>query len=311
MGGAKGLDVHALAEPTKLEALKKEYEAKKTGFKSDAKQGVLEKYGGIEHLEAPPRELIFSQTEDYVEYTRHGKIIKGEEDPKVRSRYEEDVHPGNHTSIFGSFYADGKWGYACCHQFVRNSYCTGAAGRLAGESMLTMPPPKQPLEDVAEGGRENGTSKEPESLPVAEAKKDNDSNSSSDSSDEEEARKERAKRERKKEEKQKKKREKKKRKKDKKSKKKKRKRKDSSSSSSSSSGSDSDDFEAKVKAAMKKQAEEEKKADEVLSMDERKRSYNSMGGMDANKQMTEAEMEAYYRKRQRTEDPMSAFLGKE
>ena len=37
--GAKGLDVHALAEPTKLEALKKEYEAKKTDFKSDAQQG--------------------------------------------------------------------------------------------------------------------------------------------------------------------------------------------------------------------------------------------------------------------------------
>ena len=44
-------------------------------------------------------------------------------------------------------------------------------------------------------------------------------------------------------------------------------------------------------------------------MDERKRTYNSMGGMDDNKQMTEAEMEAYYRKRQRTEDPMAAFLG--
>ena len=39
--GAKGLDVHALAEPTKLEALKKEYEAKKTDFKSDAKQGRI------------------------------------------------------------------------------------------------------------------------------------------------------------------------------------------------------------------------------------------------------------------------------
>ena len=51
---------------------------------SFSNQSVLEKYGGIEHLEAPPRELIFSQTEDYVEYTRHGKIIKGEEDPKVR-----------------------------------------------------------------------------------------------------------------------------------------------------------------------------------------------------------------------------------
>merc|ERR1712037_799759 len=75
--------------------------------------------------------------------------------------------------------------------------------------------------------------------------------------DEEAAKKDRAKRERKKEERQKKKREKKRRKKEKKSKKKKRKRKDSSSSSSSSSsGSDSEDFEAKVKAAMKKQTEE-------------------------------------------------------
>ena len=49
----------------------------------------------------------------------------------------------------------------------------------------------------------------------------------------------------------------------------------------------------------------------MLAMDERKRSYNAMGGMDDNKQMSEAEMEAYYRKRQRTEDPMSAFLGKD
>ena len=36
-----------------------------------------------------------------------------------------------------------------------------------------------------------------------------------------------------------------------------------------------------------------------------------MGGADDNKQMTEAEMEAYYRKRQRTDDPMAAFMGKE
>ena len=65
--------------------------------------------------------------------------------------------PGNHTSIYGSFYADGKWGFACCHQFVRNSYCTGAAGRQAGESMLTMPPPKQPVEDAADRGGEKET----------------------------------------------------------------------------------------------------------------------------------------------------------
>ena len=48
--GAKGLDVHALAEPTKLEALKKEYEAKKKDFKSDAKQSVLDKYVSLLRL---------------------------------------------------------------------------------------------------------------------------------------------------------------------------------------------------------------------------------------------------------------------
>lgn len=32
-----------------------------------------------------------AQTENYIEYNRTGKIIKGEERPKVKSRYDEDV----------------------------------------------------------------------------------------------------------------------------------------------------------------------------------------------------------------------------
>ena len=62
----KGLDVHVLAEPTKLEVLKKEFEKKKGEFKVDVNKSILDKYGGAEHLDAPPRELIFSQTEEYV-----------------------------------------------------------------------------------------------------------------------------------------------------------------------------------------------------------------------------------------------------
>lgn len=80
----KGLDVHVLAEPTKLEALKSEFETKKDAFKNEMNKGILEKYGGEEHLEAPPRELLFSQTEDYVEYSRHGKVLNGEEQTIVR-----------------------------------------------------------------------------------------------------------------------------------------------------------------------------------------------------------------------------------
>ena len=73
-----------MAEPTKLEVLKKEFENKKAEFKTDVNKSILDKYGGAEHLDAPPRELIFSQTEDYVEYSRHGKLLKGEESTIVR-----------------------------------------------------------------------------------------------------------------------------------------------------------------------------------------------------------------------------------
>ena len=59
-------------------------------------------------------------------------------DLQARSRYEEDVHPGNHTSVWGSYWRDGEWGYACCHQFVKNSYCTGHAGEQAAEHNLAM-----------------------------------------------------------------------------------------------------------------------------------------------------------------------------
>ena len=38
---------------------------------------IVEKYGGKEYLEAPPKELLLATTEEYVEYSRTGKIIKG------------------------------------------------------------------------------------------------------------------------------------------------------------------------------------------------------------------------------------------
>ena len=44
--GFKGLDVQALAEPTKLEALKREYMTKKTELKDESKSKIFDKYGG-------------------------------------------------------------------------------------------------------------------------------------------------------------------------------------------------------------------------------------------------------------------------
>jgi len=50
-----------------------------------------------------------------------------------RPKYAEDVHPGNHSSVFGSWFdrAAKAWGYACCHDTNANAYCAGAAGRAA------------------------------------------------------------------------------------------------------------------------------------------------------------------------------------
>uniref|UniRef100_A0A182VAA7 Pre-mRNA-splicing factor SLU7 n=1 Tax=Anopheles merus TaxID=30066 RepID=A0A182VAA7_ANOME len=86
----KGVDVHVLAEPTKLELLQKEYEKKKSQFKDEVKNKVLEQYGGEEHLAVPPKALLLAQTENYVEYSRYGKIIKGQDKPIIRSRHSSN-----------------------------------------------------------------------------------------------------------------------------------------------------------------------------------------------------------------------------
>ncbi|XP_014186927.2 pre-mRNA-splicing factor SLU7 [Haplochromis burtoni] len=124
----KGSEVHLQADPTKLELLHRSFKVKKEDFKEEQRESILEKYGGHEHLDAPPRELLLAQTEDYVEYSRHGAVLKGLEKAVARSKYEEDVLINNHICIWGSYWKDGFWGYKCCHSMVKQSYCTGSAG---------------------------------------------------------------------------------------------------------------------------------------------------------------------------------------
>ncbi|ELU05469.1 hypothetical protein CAPTEDRAFT_33844, partial [Capitella teleta] len=132
----KGSEVHLQADPTKLEVLAREYKNKKQKFKSTVKEGILAKYGGEEHLDAPPKQLLMAQTEDYVEYSRQGAVVKGQEKAKIKSRYEEDVYLNNHSSVWGSYWEEGKWGFKCCHSCIKESYCTGAAGQEAQKAII-------------------------------------------------------------------------------------------------------------------------------------------------------------------------------
>jgi len=139
----KGAEVHLQANPTQLEMLRKQYAARKGALETERRDAILAQYGGAEHLQAPPKELLLGQGEAYVEYGRDGKpVLAGAAAAAAaaaaagktrRSRYAEDVWPGNHTSAWGSWW-DGQekaWGYACCHSSLYSSYCTGRAGRAA------------------------------------------------------------------------------------------------------------------------------------------------------------------------------------
>ncbi|KAJ1857591.1 mRNA splicing protein [Coemansia sp. RSA 1822] len=114
---------HLQANPTQTALLYKEFKGKTSEIKSTRQQEILAKYGGEEHLQAPPRELLH-QEEVYVEYSRTGEVIGGVEPQVGRTRYKEDVYVLNHSSVFGSWWSDGKWGYKCCKQTMKNSYCT-------------------------------------------------------------------------------------------------------------------------------------------------------------------------------------------
>lgn len=87
---ARGNDVHVNANPTQGEILHRQFQDKKEKLKDTTKTSILARYGGEEYLEKAPKELLQGQTEQYVEYSRTGNVIKGLEPAKVKSKYDED-----------------------------------------------------------------------------------------------------------------------------------------------------------------------------------------------------------------------------
>ncbi|KAF6761268.1 pre-mRNA-splicing factor SLU7 [Ephemerocybe angulata] len=166
---ARGNDVHLTSNPTAGELLHHEFKQKKEELKGATKTSILAKYGGAEYLDAAPKELRQGQTENYVEYSRSGQVIKGKERAKARSKYPEDVYINNHTAVWGSWYdkSTSEWGYSCCHSTLHISYCAGLAGIEATEASSA----RQLL-----GGTSSASKDEPSSSATQEeaSKKTND-----------------------------------------------------------------------------------------------------------------------------------------
>ena len=125
-------DAHMQALPSQAELLYKEFKAKKEKIVDKSKTNIEALYGNAASKNVPDQRLLLGQTERYVEYNRRGQVVKGEE-AKVTSRYEEDVLANNHKAVWGSWWRDGVWGYACCRQTMKNSYCTGGVAGGAAD----------------------------------------------------------------------------------------------------------------------------------------------------------------------------------
>jgi pre-mRNA-processing factor SLU7 len=123
--------IHLQANPTSGEFLRKKEKEETEAKRQAHRKALLDKYGGNEHLGTTPlRDTMVVENERFVEYDESG-AIKGAPKKATKSKYPEDIMVNNHTSVWGSWWYEFKWGYACCFSTVKNSYCTGEDGKEA------------------------------------------------------------------------------------------------------------------------------------------------------------------------------------
>jgi pre-mRNA-processing factor SLU7 len=124
---------HLQANPTSGEYYRRKEREQAESKRQAHKTMLLEKYGGEPNVVAAKlRDAAVVESEKYVEYDESG-AVKGSLPTVSKSKYVENVLINNHTAVWGSWWASFKWGYACCHSFVKNSYCTGEEGKRAFE----------------------------------------------------------------------------------------------------------------------------------------------------------------------------------
>lgn len=146
LAAERGEEINLESSPTEgILKLRQMQQAESEAAKK-LKESLLSKYGGEEYLNTKrPRELEEAPVEGYTEYTADGDVKKQktkqetgktkesklDEDKDIFaiSKYQEDVFPGNHSSVWGSYWKEDKWGFECCHSLIKQSYCLGKKGQ--------------------------------------------------------------------------------------------------------------------------------------------------------------------------------------
>lgn len=161
---------HLQANPTSGEYFRRKEKEESDTKREAQRKMLLEKYGGEQHMQPSQlRDMAVVENERYVEYDETG-AIKGAPKAEAKSKYPEDVFLNNHASVWGSWWSNFQWGYACCHSTIKNSYCTGEEGKIAFEEAKKIRTGEEleyvPSLKAIELAKDNGMRIEEEEQPV-------------------------------------------------------------------------------------------------------------------------------------------------
>ncbi|KJP88965.1 hypothetical protein AK88_01459 [Plasmodium fragile] len=122
----RGENVHFNAQPTQLELLYKEFLNKKKKLIKKKEEDIVKTYKceNVVSKDGALQEEL-TQSEVYTEYKPVDQIDPKAKRIKILSRYEEDIHLFEHSSVFGSYYdrEKKKWGYRCCRSTNKFEKC--------------------------------------------------------------------------------------------------------------------------------------------------------------------------------------------
>ncbi|KAK5651294.1 hypothetical protein OQA88_12638 [Cercophora sp. LCS_1] len=126
--------LHLQANPTAGALLRKKETEEREAKRRKKAEMLASQYGEQAVVHEALQRVTVTENETYVEYDEAG-LIKGAPRKAAKSKYPEDVLINNHTTVWGSWWSDFKWGYACCHSAIKNSYCTGDVGKEAKKAV--------------------------------------------------------------------------------------------------------------------------------------------------------------------------------
>lgn len=166
---------HLQANPTAGEFYRKKERDEAEAKRAEREKLLLDKYGGDQKaMPSALRNMAIAESETFVEYDEAG-LIKGAPKKLAKSKYAEDEYINNHTSVWGSWWSNFKWGYGCCHSLVKNSYCTGEEGIQAWEASQRQRAGDNLIENnVDEAGEDDSAEKEAEEKQTGDRKRTRD-----------------------------------------------------------------------------------------------------------------------------------------